>query len=248
MKQKLFLLFALLLTVTSTHAEEVDEDLTDNVVEERVFRKGRRSGRIRNQDSKYSREMRLGSVRVQGNGCPAGTTSIALSDDKRTITLLFDRFVNQVGGRSGRKNEIKRCRVRAPLHVPPGYQVAIVALDYRGYNFLPQGGRTVLKTAHFFSRDSDRSKGEKKVVRKFDFAGPIDEEFLLTSEAESEPIWSVCGRNTHIGFTTVLRTQTNRQEEEALSTVDSVDAAIGTSTVESANRLQYHLFWRSCGS
>ena len=244
MKKGFGILLALMLPLCNS--AWADEDDLNNVVEERKFRKGRRWERVKNQNSEFSREIQIGRVRVRGAGCPAGTTSVSLSPDKKTLTLLFDQFSNEVGGDTGKKREVKRCRVVAPLKIPRGLKVAVVALDYRGYNSLPQGARTRLRTAHFFSHRQNGDRRAKKVVRKFDFKGPLDDEFLVTSEAESNMIWSACGKNTRMGFVTALRTRTNRQGEEALSTVDSIDGVIGSSSHDAKNRLKYHLFWKRC--
>ena len=109
-----------------------------------------------------------------------------MSPDKKELSLLFDDFSTEVGGNSGKKKDVRRCRISLPVRVPAGLQVAIVAVDYRGYNLLPQNSKSRLRAAHFFNYRQNGHRVADKIVRKFDFAGALDDEFLVNDNNQTD--------------------------------------------------------------
>src|SRR4051812_39230480 len=96
-------------------------------------------------------DIALGQPSYGGNGCPQGTASAVLSDDRKTLTILFDKFSAQAGKPTGRTLDRKSCNIAVPLHIPSGLSVAIFSIDYRGFNSLPTGGSSRLSVDYFFA-------------------------------------------------------------------------------------------------
>src|SRR5258708_1302919 len=84
-------------------------------------------------------EVRLGNPEYGGSGCPAGSAAVAVSPDARALSILFDQFIAEAGGDTGRSITRKTCNLAVPVHIPQGYSVSIFQIDYRGFNSLPYG-------------------------------------------------------------------------------------------------------------
>src|SRR5687768_7847017 len=76
--------------------------------------------------------IRLGTPSYGGPGCPAGSASVSLSPDEDAISILFDQFIVEAGGVTGKRVDRKSCNLSLPVHIPQGYSVAIIQTDYRG--------------------------------------------------------------------------------------------------------------------
>jgi hypothetical protein len=70
------------------------------------------------------------------------------------------------------------------------------------------------------------------------FLGPATEDFLETDElALSAAVWTPCGADTILRTNTTFYVRSNRRNDEAMATLDSIDLKSG---------LVYHLAWRTC--
>ena len=67
----------------------------------------------------------LGEPSYGGTGCPAGSVGVSLSPDATSLSLLFDTYVVEAGGTTGRSFDRKACNVAIPVSVPQGYSVTI---------------------------------------------------------------------------------------------------------------------------
>src|SRR3954467_5616314 len=76
-------------------------------------------------------DIRLGQPAYGGTGCPGGSASVALSPDQQAISILFDQYVAQAGGSVA--FDRKNCNIAIPIHVPQGFSVSVLAIDYRGF-------------------------------------------------------------------------------------------------------------------
>ncbi|MBC7466703.1 MAG: DUF4360 domain-containing protein, partial [Bdellovibrio sp.] len=59
-------------------------------------------------------QMQLGQPTYGGNGCPQGTASVSLSDDSKTMSVLFDQFSSEAGSTTGRRVDRASCNLRIP--------------------------------------------------------------------------------------------------------------------------------------
>jgi hypothetical protein len=180
-------------------------------------------------------KVKVGRPSHEGTGCPDGSASATLSPDLRTLSVIFDRYQAEAGGPSHKKTDHLHCNLRVPLEVPPGHSLAIVKVDFRGFNSLPQGARSRFK-GKFGMRSIGKILDNRDLNR--DFSGPLDEDYVLSQAAQAE-VWSNCGGTTELDLKTSLDVWTNKQRDHALSTVDSLDMTSDLSTV-------YHLAWKEC--
>lgn len=174
--------------------------------------------------------LRLGEPGYGGTGCPAGSASVTLSPDQSALSILFDSYVAEAG--NGRPVDRKSCNISVPVFVPQGYSVAVFQVDYRGFNSIPRGARSVFNAEYFWAG----ARGPR-VSRTF--AGPINGEVYTVSDAliASAMVWTPCGASVNLRVNTSMMAQTNSLQEQTMATVDSADISSG---------LIYHLQWRRC--
>jgi hypothetical protein len=172
----------------------------------------------------------LGQPGYGGNGCPAGSADATLSPDQKSITILFDQFLVEAGS-NGKRLDRKSCNIAIPVHVPQGFSVSIVDVDYRGYVSLPKQAEARLSSEYFFAGGSG-----PKFVRQF--LGRTDEDYEVRDTLGIlARVWSPCGASTLLRVNTSMLVRTNSKLEDALATVDSADIQAGT---------VYHLQFRTC--
>ncbi len=178
----------------------------------------------------HGRGLELGEPTYGGTGCPMGTAAIALSPDQSQLSILFDQYVVEAGG--SKTVDRKNCNIAIPIHVPQGYSISVMQIDYRGFLALPSGSRAQL-SVNYFLPGAGRGVNSSKT-----FYGPSTSDYLKQDNLGLQAIvWSACGADTILRANTSLFAQTNSRREQALATVDSADVSSG---------LIYHLQWRQC--
>jgi hypothetical protein len=175
-------------------------------------------------------QLELGTPSYGGTGCPDRSVAASLSPGNTALTLLFDEYVVEAGS-NGKSLDRKSCNLSIPIRVPQGYSMSVLKVDYRGYVFVPRGGRAVFDVEYFFA--GSRGPRISEVM-----SGPTDRNYMITDELLARAVvWSACGAETNLRINTGLRVQTNRQRDDAIATLDSTD--VDTKVI-------YHLQWKRC--
>jgi hypothetical protein len=175
--------------------------------------------------------LRLGQPGYGGNGCPAGTVSATLSPDQKTLSILFDQYVAEAGGNSGRSIDRKSCNLAIPVHVPQGLSVSLFKVDYRGFASIPPGAQGSFNVEYFFA-------GSKGPVLREVFNSGYERDYLITDQLVGQStVWSRCGEEVNLRVNTSTMVRNSNPGREALVTVDSADVKAG---------IIYHLQWRRC--
>lgn len=178
----------------------------------------------------HADDIQLGEPQYGGTGCPAGSASIALSPDSKAISVLFDQYVVEAGG--AKSLDRKNCNIAVPVHVPNGFSVSVMAIDYRGFVALPRGGRAQLSVDYFLAG------GGRGVRTSKTFLGEQASDYLKSDQLSLQAIvWSACGADTILRANTTMLVMSNRNREQALATVDSADIQAG---------IIYHIQMRRC--
>ncbi|MFN3697933.1 MAG: DUF4360 domain-containing protein [Pseudobdellovibrio sp.] len=174
----------------------------------------------------------LGEPAYNGSGCPIGSASATITPDGKTLSLLFDSFIAEAGNTTGRRIDRKSCNLRVPVHVPQGYSVAVIGVDYRGFNAIPgNGAYTELRNEYFYA-------GSRGPVFQKRFNGPRAEDYTQTNKLiATSLIWSECGKDVNLAINSSIVAMSNSQMQQTMMTVDSVDISAG---------LIYSLQWRRC--
>lgn len=177
-------------------------------------------------------QVSLGQPAYGGTGCPAGSASATLTDDGSILSVLFDSFVAEAGITTGRRIDRKNCSLRIPVNVGQGYQVALLAFDYRGYAAVPYGGQAVFDVSYSYI-------GQQYPVRfSKSFQGGTQQNYSAQHDLISTTIsWSPCGRQVMLEANAAVRAISNSSNQQTMLTVDSVDVTAG---------LLYKVQWRRC--
>lgn len=168
----------------------------------------------------FADDISLGEPAYGGNGCPAGSASATISPDGKALSVIFDSFLTEAGPSSGKTMDRKSCNIAVPVHIPNGFSISIIAVDYRGFISLPRNASARLQAEYFFAG----MIGPKFVQ---DFRGRTDEDYTFTNTLGVQAmIWSPCGAdvNLRVNASMLLR---NTSREDALATVDSTDLNAG---------------------
>lgn len=175
--------------------------------------------------------VKLGEPSYGGTGCPAGSASVSLSPDQDEISILFDNFVAEAGGDTRRTVDRKACELSVPLEIPQGYSATVIQTDFRGFNLVSRGGMNRLNTEYFWA--GARGPSYSNMYR-----GPQNEDYFATNGVvASGVVWTPCGMSTNLRIRATIMTQTNRNLDQSMMTVDSADITSG---------LIYHIQWRRC--
>jgi hypothetical protein len=175
--------------------------------------------------------LRLGVPDYGGSGCPAGSASTVLSPEEDTLSILFDSYVSEAGGTTGRRVDRKSCAIGIPVEVPQGFSVAVFQVDYRGANIIPPGGMNRFNVEYFWA-------GVRGPTISRAFTGPTNGDFTLTdSLLATTLVWTPCGQSVTLRINSSMMAQTNRNNDQTMGIVDSADVSSG---------LIYHLQWRQC--
>jgi hypothetical protein len=190
-----------------------------------------------NLDSEYVAGLAMQMPTYGGNGCPQGTLQAVLSPDQRSISVLFNQYIARAGGNSGVPRMAMNCQVNIPFSVPIGYRVQVVKMDYRGFTSVPQGARSTFAAGFRFLEINGMPINNKRVLRAKVFIGPDQENFQITS-LTTGPHWSPCGLPFVLAAESYINAQSNRQNDEVMTTVDSLDAV--------QVPVVYSLRWKRC--
>lgn len=180
----------------------------------------------------WADDIYLGQPGYGGSGCPQGTANATLSPDAKTLSILFDQYTVDAGRGTGRALTRKTCNISIPVHVPQGLSVALIGVDYRGFNNLPPGASSQFDVDYFFA-------GSVGPHDRRQFIGPTEDDYLINNQlAVGAIVWSACGANANMRInTSMLVRATSSNGQLASASVDSADIQAG---------LIYHLQWRQC--
>src|SRR5262249_20749439 len=123
------------------------------------------------------------------------------------------------------------CNVVIPVHVPQGFSVSVLTLDYRGFNDLPAGATSRFDVEYFFA--GNHGPGMTR-----NFYGQLSDDFTIRNDlTATASVWSGCGEDVNLRVNTDLLVQTNSYGQDALASIDSAD-------VKAA--MIYQLSWKRC--
>lgn len=176
--------------------------------------------------------VKIQNVGYAGNGCPAGSASVVLAPDRKSVSVLFDDYIAEAGGRGQRNFDRKKCDIAFGLKIPSGISVSLIDADYRGFNDLPRGARATFKRDYFFAGSRGPSLNKSwRGARSNDFH--IKDRLGVFAN-----VWSACGADVILRSKTAATVRT-RPGREALMMVDSADLTAKTV-------YRYNFRYRTC--
>ncbi|KAL2266834.1 hypothetical protein VTJ83DRAFT_6186 [Remersonia thermophila] len=185
------------------------------------------------QTAPSGHEIEIKGFTYGGSGCPAGSIGYMFSDDRTTLTLLYDEFIAAAGEGTQVKDRRKNCQLNLKLHYPQGWQFSIFRADYRGHVTLPKGATGTATANYFFSG------GAGQITTKGVWKGPIDQDYTKTDNftLESYVPWSPCGASGMLNINSAIQVTPLDLKKPALLTAESTDLTF--------KQIAY-LQWRKC--
>ncbi len=167
------------------------------------------------------------NVTLSGTGCNNATAGVSISPDAKDLSILFDEFflianASNVNPRNLR-SEIQ-CTVNLDMHIPRGWQMALVAVDYRGFAAVPA-------TAMGYQRFLYQSPGMQIVsMREASFTGPYNENYIFQAQQKPSRLnYTPCGLSDfRFAMTAVLGVAYSKRGHypETTLSVDSQDLSV----------------------
>ncbi len=138
-----------------------------------------------------------------GTGCPAGAISVTGAETD-TLKVYFDRY-DAAKPKSDAASGMSRssCNFAVPVHVPPGFQVSIMTIDWMGF----AEGQTELRRKYFFAGSPF---GPSKVDH------PVGDFIIRDNGSET---WSKCGTDVVLRLNSSIKAKSN----PSYIAVDTVD-------------------------
>ncbi len=182
----------------------------------------------------------IGTPQSNGSGCPNGSVSTALSPDGSALSVLFSSYTVTAGGTGGPTTAYQGCDLSVPVHVPSGYSVSIVGMDYRGFNSLPAGTNAQFSVEYFLA-GSNTSPYTQTTW------GPAQSNFLLQHTLNANNVtWSGCGQDAILRINSSIAVTTNSANDQAMSTIDSDDITVNNPAGPQGQT--FYLLWNPCMS
>lgn len=181
-----------------------------------------------------SGQVKIKDVAYIGNGCPEGSVASDIATDFTALTLIFSKFVAEVGPTVSPVEKAKQCRINFNLEIPSGWQFTIFQVDYRGFADLDAGTAGLHSASYFFADTA--SIRRVKAVQKF--TAPFEGDFESHHKIGfTSNLWSRCSVNQTLVLDTSLALEALSGKQAVLS-LDSIDAE--------AHKQKFHLAWRRC--
>ncbi|WUH97819.1 DUF4360 domain-containing protein [Spirillospora sp. NBC_00431] len=170
---------------------------------------------------------------VNGSGCPAGTTAVAISDDAEAFTVTYSDYLAKAGGDATPTDGRKNCQINMKVHVPQGFTYAIAQTDYRGYAYLEKGAKAVQKASYYFQGSSPTGTVTNNL------SGNYDNNWQFTDKIPvGALVWKNCGEQRNFNINTEVRvTKGTDASKQSFIIMDSTDGSLKTI---------YHFKWKTC--
>jgi len=166
-------------------------------------------------------QVTIKGITTSGTGCPQGSVGKFISSDLTTFTLIFDKYVVQIGPGVSQTESRKFCQINLQLHYPSGFQYSIMSTIYRGYAALDSGVTGTQEATYYFSGQSNQ------VSTKSTFKGPLTKDYTIQDSIPvTSTIWSPCGADLPINIKSQISLATSSKTATGLLTDDSIDGKV----------------------
>lgn len=160
---------------------------------------------------------------VGGTGCPAGTTTVAMSQDNEAFTINYSDFLVQGNGSEAKRS----CTIALRINHTAGYTYGIAATDYRGFAHLTDKVKGVVRNDYRFpgfpTRHSMRT-----------YQGPMSDNWQVTDRPDGVA-HGPCKDRKPLTVETELKV--SGKGASSFMSMDSTDSSVSTT---------FRLSWKRC--
>jgi hypothetical protein len=162
------------------------------------------------------RGFRIDGISYGGSGCPQGSVSENLSTSGDSLSLLFDRFVAEVGPGASPMNARANCKVSINASVPSGWSYSIRSVEYRGFHNLERGVSAIHNSGYYFQGTTSTQRVAST------FVGPLSADFAIRDSFAAHGVnWSPCNTNRSIVIDIQTQLRSSDRRATGLATLDS---------------------------
>lgn len=182
--------------------------------------------------------VRIGSLAVNGDGCPLDSVFKSVSADRQAFHLQFSQYVAEFGPYIPIRDQRKFCQITLSLDIPDGWRFAIASFTYRGFLAIDEGVEAEHVTDYYFQGDPDSGRFQEKMT------GPRNENFVFQQQVPpGEQFWSGCEAKRAINIKTSIRVRPGASAEG-----QELSGVIGTDVVDGKlSQQSWRLYWQRCG-
>lgn len=167
------------------------------------------------------------NVTLSGSGCNNATAGVSISADAKDLSILFDEFFLNADGTNVNPKNLRseiQCTVNMDMHIPPGWQMALVGVDYRGFAAVPA-------TAMGYQRFLYQAPGMQIIsMREATFNGEYNNNYTFQAQQKPSRLsYTPCGLSDfRFSMTAVLGVAYQRRGfyPAATMSVDSQDLSV----------------------
>ncbi|MFN3455249.1 MAG: DUF4360 domain-containing protein [Pseudobdellovibrio sp.] len=178
-------------------------------------------------------------VRMSGTGCSDSTAWATTTADGRTLSVLFDNYMVEIGNGSTNPTSTssnKKCRILVDVDVPYGYQFGLEQTDYRGFAALPASAYGMHRFTHVVPNQPIAS------LREAQLQGPVADDYhVVVRQKPGRYVYSPCNKRVQtielLSELSVAYFPNTRDRSIAQINLDSVDTGVNSS---------FTLNWRRC--
>ncbi|KAJ3046552.1 hypothetical protein HK097_000760 [Rhizophlyctis rosea] len=161
----------------------------------------------------------ISGIKYGGTGCPQGSATVILGNDKTTFSVIFDAYTALVDSSTSALAR-QNCQLAFNLNVPNGYTYTLTTVNYRGQIYLEKGVTAQQTATYFFAGNSAQAS---KIST---WKGPVDyNNWVATDSFGIETlVWASCKQQAPLNINSALFLQNtaNRRATGFIST-DNID-------------------------
>ncbi|TDD86805.1 DUF4360 domain-containing protein [Actinomadura rubrisoli] len=171
-------------------------------------------------------------VSVDGSGCPAGTSSVAISNDKTSFTVSYSDFLVYASGNAPPAASRKNCHMTVRVNAPDRWTYSVSGVDHQGFAGLESGASAVEWTDIYFLGGPQNEPIGGVLKGQY-----LNEWIFFDRVSPRRMTWKPCGDDRDLNINTELRLDAGSSDDDKMSFV-----SMG-STHGSASSL---FTWRYC--
>ncbi len=168
-------------------------------------------------DSTYVKEFTYA-----GNGCPSNSVASILSDDRRTLEIIFDKFqANLQKSGTSQFSPLANCVISLKLQVPAGLSASWHRVEHRGFADTSGNASGELRARYYIP-----GAGGFDAFRQYNFKPKYVRDYTVVHDNISTA-YTQCGGTVPMTVNTRIRLYGNPTGFNAL-TVDSISKKVTT--------------------
>ncbi len=143
------------------------------------------------------------SIKVAGEGCSWAPMPSSISEDMRTLKLIFGDFKVELGPDVPAAYSRSKCAMQLRVNVPIGWQFTLGSFRYAGYMDIDEGVRSTLYTDFQFERQAPSPRLSLQKNGPWSGLYVYTDQFGLITSTSTE-LWSPCDKEPQLTISTSL--------------------------------------------